>query len=222
VPPDAQGQLRARVRTELQKCGFADAALDTEMVRLERTILWLVEWEKRRREAGWTPLVEQWVRAEWRTDAGPVQLKAKVDRIDLGPDGEIEVLDFKTGQPPSKPQVTALIAPQLPVTAAIIASQPQQPPIPQTIASDFSYLRAGGRTPGQIGAVDPKKTDPEALATQARATVERLFVRYADGDFPYLSKPRVQFLGSPVRYAEPYDWLARRAEWANAQGGGDD
>lgn len=221
VPEDAEAQLRTRLRHELARGGFLAQALDAEMVRMEPTIGWLVAWERRRRAGGWLPLVERWVRAEWQTGAGPVRLKAKVDRIDLGPEDGLEVLDFKTGTIPTSKQVAAMIAPQLPVTAAIIASQPQEAPIPQRPATDFSYVHAGGRRPRQVPGVNPGN-DPFTLSDKARATVVTLYERFADEGQPYLSKPRVQFIGPAARYAQPYDQLARRGEWANVQEASDD
>lgn len=224
VPDDAEAQLRQRLRHELAKGGFLDQALDAQMVRMEPTIRWLVNWERSRRERGLTPLVERWVKAQWETPAGVVSLKAKVDRIDLGPDEQLEVLDFKTGTIPSASQVASMMAPQLPVTAAIIASQPQDPPIPQRAATDFSYVHAGGRKPREVRAYNPSKQDhdPLALSDKARDTVFALYERFAQEEQPYLSKPRVQFIGPAARYAQPYDQLARRGEWANVQEPGDD
>lgn len=222
VPEDAEAQLRLRLREELARGGFLDQALDAEMVRMEPTIRWLVGWERQRRRDGLTPLVERWVRAEWETKAGPVKLKAKVDRIDLGPDERLEVLDFKTGTIPSTKQVASMISPQLPVTAAIIASQPQEAPIPQRAATDFSYVHAGGRRPRQAPAINPAQSDPFALSDKARATVVKLYEQFAEQERPYLSKPRVQFIGPAARYAQPYDQLARRGEWSNVQEASDD
>lgn len=229
VPADAEAQLRHRLQVELAKGGFRDQALEREMVRMEPTISWLVAWERDRRAAGFTPLVEHWVRAKWQTAAGEVRLKAKVDRIDLGPEERLEVLDFKTGAIPTVRQVASMISPQLPVTAAIIASEPQKAPIPQRAATDFSYVHAGGRRPRQVPAIDPALSDPSAISDQAhqlsqkaRMTVVALYERFAQQEQPYLSKPRVQFLGPAALYAQPFDQLARRGEWANVQEASDD
>ena len=48
----------------------------------------------------------------------------------------------------------------------------------------------------------------------ALAELEKLLRRYGDAAQPFLSKPRVQFLKP---YAD-YDQLARRKEWADAEG----
>ena len=148
----------------------------------------------------------------------------RTGRAPFGGAEQLEVLDFKTGTIPSAPQVASMMAPQLPVTAAIIASQPQDPPIPQRAATDFSYVHAGGRKPREVRAYNPSKQDhdPLALSDKARDTVFALFERFARDEQPYLSKPRVQFIGPAARYAQPYDQLARRGVWANVQEPGDD
>jgi hypothetical protein len=42
--------------------------------------------------------------------------------------------------------------------------------------------------------------------------------RYAAEDQPYLSKPRAKFVRKTQESAGDYDLLARRAEWADAEG----
>jgi ATP-dependent helicase/nuclease subunit B len=53
-------------------------------------------------------------------------------------------------------------------------------------------------------------------AEKALSSLRALLARYADPTQPFLSKPRVQFIKP---YAE-YDHLARRKEWADAEGEG--
>jgi ATP-dependent helicase/nuclease subunit B len=217
VPDDADMQLRARLKLELAAAGFAGQALASELVRMEPTIAFVVRMERQRRRDGWCPLVERWVRATLDTPAGPVRLKAKADRIDVNPDGRLEVLDFKTGTPKTPRQIETMMAPQLPVTAMIIAEAPQEPPIPQQAATDFAYLHTGGRTPLRKPGIDGKSPSPDELIATARMTVARLAVRYGDPAMPYQSKPRVQF-AVKVTYDEPVDRLARRGEWADVAG----
>jgi len=53
-----------------------------------------------------------------------------------------------------------------------------------------------------------------AEAEKALQALKGLLHRYGQADQPFLSKPRVQFIKP---YAE-YDHLARRKEWADAEG----
>ena len=53
-----------------------------------------------------------------------------------------------------------------------------------------------------------------AEAEKALQALQGLLARYAEAEQPFLSKPRVQFIKP---YTE-YDQLARRKEWADAEG----
>jgi ATP-dependent helicase/nuclease subunit B len=52
------------------------------------------------------------------------------------------------------------------------------------------------------------------MGEEALANLEALLKKYARVEQPFLSKPRVQFIKP---YTE-YDQLARRKEWADAEG----
>ena len=47
-------------------------------------------------------------------------LTARADRIERRADGSYAILDYKTGQPPTEPQVRSGLAPQLTLEAAIL------------------------------------------------------------------------------------------------------
>ena len=53
-----------------------------------------------------------------------------------------------------------------------------------------------------------------AAAEKALAALRGLLARYAEAEQPFLSKPRVQF----IKPYDEYDQLARRKEWADAEG----
>ena len=53
-------------------------------------------------------------------------------------------------------------------------------------------------------------------AEEALANLQNLLARYAEPAQPFLSKPRVQF----IKPFADYDHLARRKEWADAEGEG--
>ena len=84
--------------------------------------------------------------------------------------------------------------------------------IPAARANELIYWSFGGRDPR----ARPLKLEASAYEVGERALValEKLLQRYAELDQPFLSKPRVQFLKP---YAD-YDQLARRKEWADAEG----
>jgi ATP-dependent helicase/nuclease subunit B len=142
---------------------------------------------------------------------GEVDLSGVADRIEIGA-GHAAIYDFKTGAPASQPQVESGLAPQLPLEAAMLKRGVFEE-TPAARATELGYWRFGGKEP-----------TPKALALNAEAEGEKalanlvvLLARYASSDQPYLSKPRVQF----IKPYTDFDHLARRKEWADAEGEGE-
>ena len=109
-------------------------------------------------------------------------MTAKADRIEVR--GAVaDVLDFKTGAPPTAPQVRSGLAPQLTLTAAILA-------------------RGGFDAVGRIDVGD--------LAEHAMAGLKRRVQAFDLPATPYVSWAAPQFIG---RYGGDYDHLARHWEW---------
>jgi ATP-dependent helicase/nuclease subunit B len=215
-PDDAAHDLRATMRDCLAATGYEGVALDVEMVRLEPTIAWLATQEIKRLEAGWRPFIEQTGTWVLDTKAGPLTIKAKSDRIDVRGD-ELEILDFKSGTPASAAQVKSLLAAQLPVTALIAARGGFAAIDGAKIPVDLRHIHVGGREVKSVGGV-ARDTSVSEIVDAIEETLIKMFVRYADPDWPYLSKPRVQFTISKS-YEDMTDRLARRAEWANVEAG---
>ncbi len=82
--------------------------------------------------------------------------------------------------------------------------------VPAARATELAYWRVGNAEPTPT----PLAVDAMAEAEKALAALQGLLARYAQADQPFLSKPRVQFIKP---YTE-YDQLARRKEWADAEG----
>jgi len=141
-------------------------------------------------------------------------LSGRADRIDIRPDGFAEVIDFKTGAPPTKDQVNSGLSPQLTLEAALLARGGFET-APKALTHSLVYWRFGGRDPGPA----PVKVDRDVndLATETLAELAAMFRKYADPLQPFYSKPRVQFAWV---YGD-FDHLARRAEWADAAGDGE-
>lgn len=212
-PRDATADMRQAMRVEMAKAGYEGVMLEAELIRLEPSITWLVETEIARLDAGWHPHIEKWGEIELETKSGSLIIKAKADRIDVGPIG-VEVIDFKSGTPPSAKQVKSLLSAQLPVTALIVARGGFKDVAPQ-IPTDIRHVHLGGRKVGPVGGVHAT-TNMEDLVKDIETTIVKLFDKYADPNWAYLSKPRIQFIKATT-YEDATDRLARRAEWANVE-----
>jgi ATP-dependent helicase/nuclease subunit B len=183
--------------------------------------IWAFWWPRFRRLARWFAaaheaarpriahsLTEVAGRLVIEAPAGPFELTATADRIDLHPDGGFTVIDYKTGGLPSGKAVEAGLAPQLSLEAAIaLAGGFPDLPAGRPLAGLEFWRVTGGEPPGEA---KPLKADPEALATGARAGLERLVAAFDDPETPYLSVPR----GLESPYVDPYEHLARIREWS--------
>ena len=210
---------------------MARARFDAEALPPDIDALWwarmlaaipnLVAWEAGR--AGFVRRTHPEARAR-RTPVGAtgVMLRGYADRIDLRRDGRADIVDFKTGTAPSGPQVEALIAPQLPLEAAL-AARGAFDALGRVPPGDLLYVRLGAR-----GEVDPRPVSggkypgADELAQRAWEKLEGLCAHYADEAHGYPSRVMPFREGD---FAGDYDHLARALEWMNAaggNGGGDD
>lgn len=145
------------------------------------------------------------------------RLRGRADRIDLLEGGGLAVIDYKTGQVPSQKQVDALLAPQLPLEAAMIKrfgfkDVPADAPL-----TELLYLQLKGGLEPVIDVLrNPKDVELADLAEDAWTRLEQLIVHYADEKTGYLSRARVM---RGRQMDGDFDHLARSQEWAL---GGDD
>jgi ATP-dependent helicase/nuclease subunit B len=162
------------------------------------------------RQAGKPRLViEQQGELKLETSRGDFTLTAKSDRIEVR-DESIDILDFKTGLPPSAKAVAAGFYPQLTLTAAILrhggfAGINGRKPVGELLYIQVAPDRTTARNAVQKG---ENATD---LADKALAGFRRRLEEYANPDKPYLSWTAPQF--QKVRGGD-YDHLARLYEWS--------
>jgi len=153
-------------------------------------------------------VVEQTGKLTFASDAGDFTVTAKADRIEVR-NHRADVLDFKTGTPPTKKQVLAGLSPQLTLTAAIIAGggfTDVGPALPRQMV----YVKvSGGRPPGKESIV----VDDQDAEQETEKALERLKDKVAEYDHPdtgYPSWAAPQFIG---KFVGDYDHLARLWEW---------
>ncbi len=180
--------------------------------RFRRIARWFVDFEGDRRRRGYAPAAtEAGGRLEVAAPGGTFTLTGRADRIDRLAGGGLAIVDYKTGQPPSKKQVESGLTPQLPLEAAIAMAGGFEG-VPAGTVDELLYVRlSGGREPGTGKPLD---IDVAEVAADALAGLERLVAAFDDPDMPYRSRPRPMFLS---RFAD-YDHLARVKEWAAASG----
>lgn len=179
--------------------------------RFERIAVWFVELEKERRPEISSIYSEVEGKFEFASDGGNFKLTAKADRIDALAGGGLRIIDYKTGAPPSKTEVAAGFAPQLPLEA-VIAEAGGFENLPKKSVEALDYWRLRGGNPA--GEVSSAGNDIPGLTEQAKEGVEALVRAFDREDTPYEARPRPD---QAPKYSD-YEHLARVKEWAAAEG----
>ncbi len=182
--------------------------------RLEAIAYWLAAHEKARAATVTQSHVETSGALQLDLPGGAFTVTAKADRIDALADGRFEIIDYKTGAPPSKRRVENHESPQLTLEAAILEAGGfgDKGKTVKGIAGRLSYWQINGRTPPAKLTDIPVDAD---LVGGAVDMVTKLITAYRDAARPYYAHIR------PGRDARAYDHLARRAEWQRAAEDGD-
>jgi ATP-dependent helicase/nuclease subunit B len=189
---------------ELRRAGVSPERRAAERARLAVSVAALIAWFAERSALGAKVYREE--KGVLAVDG--VDLSGVADRIEIGP-GHVAILDFKTGAPATANQVQSGLAPQLPLEAAMLARGAFDK-VPTAVATELMYWRFGNADPTP----KPLDLDAQAEGEKALAALKGLLARYAEAGQPFLSKPRVQF----IKPYDEFDQLARRKEWADAEG----
>lgn len=196
--------LLALLDYQLERAGFTAERRAAYCARVESAAERFVAWAQAR--AGFTAIFEQ----KGEIDVGGALLNCRADRIDIRPDGRAEIVDYKTGVPPTAKMVAEGFAPQLLLEAAML----ERGGFPglSARAGALIYWRFAGT---DARAIEVKTEQPaEEAAREALAELAGLLASYDRPGQAFLSRPHVQFLNDPG----DYDHLARRQEWADLGG----
>ncbi len=192
-----------------------------------RPQVWAVWWPRFERIAAWFTQVERQRRAEivrvagevegtlvLDAPGGPFKVRARADRIEVGRDGRLVVLDYKTGPVPQGGDVCSGLAPQLPIEA-LIAECGGFARVAQAEAALLLFLQLKGSEPVAGVAQDPlgTKRDLRQVLDEAAAGLARLIAHFDDPATPYLPVPRPEI--APA-YSD-YQHLARIGEWSGTE-----
>lgn len=179
--------------------------------RYERIARWFLKFEHERRSRAGTVMAEQRGTLTFPAPGGVFTLTAKADRIEVLGDGAIAIVDYKTGTPPTAPQVMSGLNPQLTLEAAI-ALEGGFPGIEARTVDELVYVALkGAAIAGGEQILEFNKSSPDAEAATAKAGLQKFVSQFDSLDTAYLSKPRVLL----ERYPGDYDHLARVKEWSS-------
>jgi ATP-dependent helicase/nuclease subunit B len=205
VPDDAVEQL-ARIADDLfAAAGIPKAALALWRPRFLDAAEGFVAVERERRGRIAAPHVEKLGRLAFPAPGGEFTLTGRADRIDVLTDGSATIVDYKSGAVPSKKQVENLLAPQLPLEAAMLAQDGFG--IGAYSADELIYLSLSDGDHARKPTVIPNGF---ALAEEALARLIQRVTYFDDPATPYY--PRVQPFSTDS--VGDYDHLARVREWS--------
>lgn len=206
LPETAATVFAELLRSCLREAGMTEARMARESALAANAAEWAIGFEQRRRP-GARIFVEQKGELTLAAPGGPFVITAKADRLEVR--GRFaDILDFKTGAPPSKKQVASHLAPQLTLTAAILAGGGFSA-LGALSPGELVYVRvSGGRVPGLEARCD--EGDAGELADEVLARLHGLISRFDRETTAYKAWTLPQFIN---RYGGDYDHLARLWEW---------
>ncbi|QCK85191.1 double-strand break repair protein AddB [Phreatobacter aquaticus] len=218
IPADPVGRLLAIGQDKFQPFWADPTVRAVWWPRFMAIARWFVADDLARRPDLQGVHVELGGRMEWDTPGGRrFVLTARADRIEVRADGALDVIDYKTGQPPSKPQVESGLSPQLPLEAAVARAGgfkgiPKDMPV-----AGLVYVKLGGRDPaGEVLPIQPDM-GVAGLVEDVEEKLRGLVAAFENPAQGYLSWAIPQFA---TGRSNDYAHLARVKEWA-ASGGGE-
>jgi ATP-dependent helicase/nuclease subunit B len=178
-----------------------------------------VDWHRKRAGDVRESLTE--VPASLDLSVAGIRLTGIADRIDILPNGNVDILDYKTGSTPSLKVARALLDPQLALEAAAIRRGAfRGPGLREPANLLYVRLKPGERFKAeQVNNEHTKSTStmPKSateLGEEALANLEKLLTGLIEGRFGFKSRVVPEEERS---YGGEYDHLARVAEWSSAE-----
>src|SRR5262249_54469171 len=153
--------------------------------RFLRIADWFEGWERERRGDAAKIFAE--ISGRYSIPLGKVEflLTARADRIERRVDGSYAILDYKTGQPPTEPQVRTGLAPQLTLEAAILRNG-GFPGIDPGSVSEIGYVRLkGGDPPGESKNIKIAQGTPDTCADAALQKLTGVALKFLVDGEPY-------------------------------------
>lgn len=215
--PKTAEHLMALLAHELSQVGEPEEGWAARRAVWQRTVDWYLAWRAVRDTDKSKPKLEVNGQLEFEIAGYPFTLSANADRIERTANGELVIVDFKTGSPPSDKEIATGLSQQMPLQA-LIARSGAYDGIPAARVAALEYVAFKAKPDARlVGMSNALTATPDELADKAEDGLKRLIANYRQPDTRFLSAPRVKF----VKYDNGFNRLARRAEWAGDTEEGD-
>ena len=194
--------------SKLSEAGFNEGDLAFYLPKFKSIATWFINRQSERVDHIKTSFVEQTADCIIEDMTGrPFTLSGTADRIDLMKDGSVEIIDYKTGTPPSNKEVHAGFAPQLPLEGYLLTQGSFQD-IGKRHVSDLAYWRLASKTENaKITSV--MKSPDDTVIDEAYLGLKKLITIFNDENVAYESCPAPKIA---PRYND-YEHLSRAKEW---------
>ena len=183
--------------------------------RLVNAMKWASGELATRKADGWR-IVAAEAKGEMALDGG-MTLKGRADRVDIAPDGTLAITDYKSGEPPTNPQLRAGFASQLGLLATMAeAGRIERVSAAQVTQLAYWKLSGGAREPGKPknaflpkDALRPWAAEGDAaMIAFCRQRLKAAIDTYLLGDTAFRAKAHPEY-----STFTDYDQLARVEEW---------
>jgi ATP-dependent helicase/nuclease subunit B len=222
LPPDPVGVLIEMGRAHFSALEDFPEARAFWWPRFQRIAQWIGGWEAGRRANFALVAAEIRGEIEIALREGSFRLRGIADRIEREAGGGYVILDYKTGSVRKEKEISAGLAPQLTLEAAMLRgggfkSATLSIPAGSSVAELAYVALKGGAPAGEFLPIRFKEGTPDTQADRALEKLTALVRRFDDDEQPYRSLVHPMW---KARYGD-YDHLARVKEWS-ATGGPDD
>jgi ATP-dependent helicase/nuclease subunit B len=182
--------------------------------RFENIAAWFCGIERQRREQVRRIVTEVRGTLELDCPGGAFRVRARADRIEIGHDGRLAIVDYKTGPVPRNAEVARGLSPQLTIEALIAETGGFGSLPPGESALLLFWQLKGGDPAGEERNPISRDSDLRTFLDHAWDGLARLLAHFDNPETPYVPIPRPEI--APA--FNDYEHLARIGEWWGTEG----
>lgn len=207
-------ELTQHIKENLEKAGMLPASIAFYDSKIEKVASFLIEEQQKRKETTQKLILEMKGEIKFPLSDGTLfTLSGKADRIDIFTNGNIEIIDYKTGTLPTFTDIENGYSPQIPLEGAI-ALQNGFSEIQNPTHIQLAYWKLTGKKKGgEITAIPSisKKQDVRELINNSFEGMKSVLNEFNQKERAYEASPHPE----KVKFND-YEHLSRAKEWLNA------